>query len=156
MTENKFKIIGNQGAEVWFEITKLSALRAWRLLEYIRKTLGSAEHVAGIGGDNAGTDMLMLVTTLMALPEEKIEHIRSVLFENVMYRTASMRGNAVPLVTEGDIDVAFADLEPVHIYEVMGRCLMINFTGSFNAIRSKFPAVGEILSLLNLSTSQHT
>ena len=43
-------------------------------------------------------------------------------------------------------DMAFKDLEPVHIYEVLLRCLAVNFTGSLKELLLRFPLLREIFS----------
>lgn len=138
---------------VRFAIGKLPALRSFTLLEYIRKTLADQDSTAGVDLSDPTISVVMLIKAVAGIPPENVEHVRNELFEFIQFWTKGVKGGGgVPLL--GSEDMAFEELEPVHIYELIAEALKVNFTGSFSAIKSRFPAVAEITSLLGAQTFQ--
>lgn len=152
LTDREFNI-----GTVRFKIDKMPATQGWRLMEYIRHAIGTQDHMAGVSPNDPGSTLVMGIAAIAALPTDTVEYIRNVMFPHVHYWTAEVRGgNGVTLTTDGDIDMAFADLEPVHLYELIVRCLAVNFTASYTAILSAFPSVEGVLTELIPSTSPHS
>jgi len=136
--ENKVEING-----VVFDIKKLGALRGFRLLERIRVAMASTE----IPTDTTGSGgVAAVVKALMALPTAEVEHIRKELFDRVDFQAPVPDGGGLqpPIKLLGAEDMAFQDLEPFHMYEVLGRAFIVNFNGSWSEIKQKFPALGSL------------
>lgn len=147
--EQEFKI-----GDVRFRVGKMPALKAFNLLEYMRKVVADRDETAGIDPGNGTIAMVMLVKAIAGLPTDAVEHIRRELFPCVQYWTPNVHGGSgIELLTDDDVDAAFATLEPIKIYELIVRCLAVNFTGSFAAILSDFPLAAEILKQFRVPTS---
>ena len=149
MNDMKEHKIGN----VRFAIGKLPAMRAFTLLEYIRKAVADQDSTAGVQLSDPAVSVVMLIKAFAGLPPEHVAYVRDELFEDIQFWNDSIRGgNGMKL--SGSEDTAFKELEPIHIYELIVEALKVNFTGSFSAISSKFPAVAEITSLWVAQTFQ--
>ncbi len=118
-----------------FFFAKLAALDAWDLLERIRHEIGKTAAAAApsVADDDTGMSLLQL---MLSLDPVFVRSVRDKLFERVSYANESAvtpqpLGRAEPM--------AFADLEPVAIYEVLARALAVNF----------LPSVRNLGSMLN-------
>ena len=127
---------------VKFQIKKLSPFDGFHLFEEIRHALFSNADSAQADTESA----LLFYKAILTLEPSVINGFRAKLFRHV-----SFRGNGVDsgwMDLEHAEDMAFQDMEPLHIYELFVRCLAVNFTGSFHAIASKFPGVKRVLGQL--------
>lgn len=111
-----------------FEIGKLLPMEAFSILEMLRPAVGAALALAPA---NAG--LPQMIATVLRLDPVILAGVRPVLFGQVKFTN---RGTQTPTVLAGREDEAFVDLEPVHVYEVLGRCLARNFQGSWDALVS--------------------
>lgn len=132
MKEPDFEIDG-----IKFKISKLSPMKGFKLFEQIRFSLVGSAGVAESGGSEESAALFF--KTILALRPSIVQEFMDILFANVQFTGGSVKGGWSDL--KGLEDMAFESLEPVHIYEVFGRCLIVNFYGSFLAIISKFPGV---------------
>ena len=126
--------------KVKFQIKKLSPIAGFHLFEKIRYELSVNADTAEAQPDSP----LLFFKAVLTLEPDVIEDIRNILFKNI-----SFRGNGVEtgwMDLDGSEEMAFQNMEPVHIYELLIRSLSVNFTGSFHAIASKFPGMKRILS----------
>ena len=118
-----------------FVIGKLLPMDAFRVLEKIRVAIGHSVKTINTEGMEPATSIVAL---LFSLPEDTVEDVRKRLFAGVKFRNQ----NAVtPRPVYPDEAMAFRDLEPVAVYEVLVRCLAVNFTGSFREIISRMGAL---------------
>ena len=135
MTEPEFEING-----IKFKVSKLSPMKGFKLFESIRFALsGNAGSLDSEGDEKAA---MLFYKAIMTLHPDVIQGFMDILFANVQFTGGSIKSGWSDL--KGLEDMAFETLEPVHIYEVFGRSLIVNFTGSFSAIASKFQG-GEAL-----------
>ena len=126
MNEQKFTI-----GEVEFSITKLSAMDGWRLLEDIRHQIGKSDL-----GDSVEADILKQISkTITGMDPAFVDDVRERLFKKVEFKTKDVKAGWLPL--SGGEDMAFEKLEPSAIYELLMRCLVVNFTASFSDILSR-------------------
>jgi len=127
---------------VKFQIKKLSPIKGFNLFEKIRYEISRNADSAEAEPDSP----LLFYKAILTLNPDVIEGIREDLFRNV-----SFRGNGVEtgwMDLDGSEDMAFQEMEPLHVYELLIRCLAVNFSGSFHALISKFPGMKRLLSLL--------
>ncbi len=127
---------------VTFQIKKLSPFDGFHLFEEIRHALFSNADSAQADTESA----LLFYKAILTLEPAVIEGFRAKLFKNVAFR-----GNGVDtgwMDLEHAEEMAFQDMEPLHVYELFVRCLAVNFTGSFHALASKFPGVKRVLKQL--------
>ena len=120
---------------VTFEFRKMLALEAFDLFEAIRP--GLAEAVAAGKIDQAqlrqgNMDVSGIARIISALPHATVKAARDGLFR-FTYFTAPPH-KQMPLA--GNEELAFKDLEPIHVYQVIGGAFVENFTESLNALTS--------------------
>ena len=122
-----------------FEISKLLPQEAYTLLERMRVALapGLGSHDWSVS-DTAMGVIQALILVVANIPPSQLESIRDEMFSQVHFTNETAK-QSLPLA--GNIGLAFENLEPVHIYEVLLRCLAVNFTGSLRAILSLMPAI---------------
>ena len=128
--------------DVIFQVKKLSPWKGWQLMEKIRYDLGmSADNV-----DASEESTLLFYKAILMMPPEKIEQYMEILFKGLEFRGEGVERGWMAL--DGSEDMAFQSLEPIHFYELLVRCLAVNFSKSFHAIARKFPGVDRLLTLL--------
>ncbi len=141
LTETEFEIDGTR-----FFIAKLPAMAAYDLMELIRHELGKSQAlVMPEGGEDATVSGLLRV--VLSLDPSFVKMVRRKLFERVSFANARA---TKPQQLAGAEDMAFDGLEPVAVYEVLVRCLAVNFTPSLRALGSRFGDVD-----LSSSPSEH-
>ena len=130
LSEPQFQI-----GDTRFSVKKMPAMEAWAVLEKIRAQTGAAMDLSTPEGGIEHTFLRIIVS----LRVDFVNSLRMELFRHVSYTNAST--SLVPVA--GNEDNAFDGLEPIAVYEVLVRCLAVNFTGSFRAISeaiSKLPS----------------
>jgi len=127
---------------VKFQIIKLSPFDGFRLFEDIRYALFTNADSAQAEPESA----LLFYKAILTLKPSVIEGFRDRLFKNVQFRGNGVETGWMPI--DGSEDMAFNKMEFIHIYELLVRCLAVNFTGSFHAIISKFPGLKRLMSQL--------
>ena len=128
--DTEFSITQN-GTTVKFYITKLMPLQGMALFEKVRPGIGAALSSVRRSG---GVDESVLIDLVCLVPNETVAVAMDRLFRNVRYTRSNV---PEPVLLHGDIDSAFDNLEPVAIYEVLARCLCVNFIGSCSALLSQ-------------------
>ena len=125
-----------------FVVGKLPAMAAFDLMEQIRRELGKLSGVVAQGetGDAVVGNVLQLV---LSLEPSFVAQVRRKLFEKVSF---SNQHAPAPQQLAGAEDMAFDGLEPVAVYEVLLRCLQVNFTASLRALVSRFKDVSQATS----------
>ena len=125
-TEPEAKIEGTR-----FLFGKLPAMKGFDVLEQIRVEVGNkadAEMTASIDG---------LLKVLLSLSRGFVEALRLDMFKVVRFANGRAK---TPQVLAGAEDMAFDGLDPVAVYEVLGRSLAVNFTASFRRLASSLGA----------------
>ena len=133
LTTTEFEIGGTR-----FFIAKLPAMAAFDLLELIRHQVGKSAALAvpeGSEDESVGA----LLKMVLSLDPAFVARVRQRLFEKVSFSNERV---STPLKLAGAEDMAFDGLEPVAVYEVLLRCLAVNFTASLRAGVSKFGDAG--------------
>jgi len=132
--------------DINFNITKLATMSGHEMFEDIRFALGqSADSIdAGAGEDQMAA---MFFKSIMILPPNVIKGFRERIFEHIEFSRANETQEGW-MKLSGLEDMAFENLEPIHVYEVFGRGLIVNFSGSFDAILSRFPGAQGLITLL--------
>ena len=131
LTDTEFEIGGTR-----FFISKLPAMAGFDLLEVIRHEIGKSGVLGKELSDTTAADTnAMWLQMVLSLDPSFVAYVRKILFEKVAF---SNRLAVNPLPLAGAEDMAFGGLEPVAIYEVLGRALAVNFTASLESAVSKF------------------
>ena len=132
LTETEVEIAGTR-----FFIAKLPAMAAFDMMEIVRHELGRSQAGALQNGE---PDAMFpgLINMVMSLDPTFVSQVRRKLFERVSF--ANTRAST-PQQLAGAEDMAFDGLEPVAVYEVLVRCLAVNFTPSLHALGSRFNGV---------------
>ena len=128
--------IGN----VKFRIGKLSALNGWSMLERIRFSLSKTDIATADIGDGEIASMQVFAKVVLGLDPDLVNDLRHKLFAHVEFKTEAVERGWMPL--KDAVDMAFAELEPSAIYEVLVRALIVNFTPSFNELVSRLKVNG--------------
>lgn len=133
LSNPRFKIKGTE-----FVISKIPPLRQFDVAEYIRFNLAkSADSFSIDDKSNDEDNALLFYKAVLGLDPEVVAHIREELFSCIEFTGSGVEKGYMSL--PGAEDMAFQDFEVVHIYEVIGRALFINFFGSFAGMLSAFP-----------------
>ena len=133
LTKTEFEI-----GRTRFFIAKLPAIAAFDLLELIRHEVGkSADLVVPEGSENKR--VATLLPLMLSLDPAFVKRVRTTLFEKVSYSNDRV---PTPQKLAGAEDMAFDGSEAVAVYEVLLRCLAVNFTASLRAVGSKFKDAG--------------
>lgn len=132
-----------------FRIHKIPALEAWEVLEQIREQFGKtldADVMAlkGVGSamadkasenghasDRTADQISAMARLVLGLPPSFVKSLRNRLFAHAQFRN-QVAVDWQPL--QGGEDTAFMNLEPVEVYNVLVRCLAVNFFPSFRGL----------------------
>lgn len=132
-----FELSGTQ-----YHIVKLNPFAGFKLLEKIRReasgVLRNHDIAALLGKDMRDTDDLVvigseLITALLEFDPPFIEEIMNALFEHVTFANDAA---VTPQKLRGGEELAFR--EPTDPYEVLARCLIVNFGSSFASRVQRF------------------
>jgi hypothetical protein len=135
-----------------FKVIKLSAMEGFRLFEKIRHALASQAGMAQ--ADNQDANAALFIKAVMTLPPETIEDFMNTLFKGLKF---SGKGVEKGWANFSDLqDMALEGLQPLDIYELFIRCLIVNFIESFYAISSRFPSVKRLFGVSKQSTSPNS
>lgn len=141
--------------EVDFQIRPLSAPDQFSLMEYIRNELVRVElspafvnlFLGGFEGLTSDELLLRLITGFLSLSPRAMATIKTKLFEHVGWKNAEIN---VPEYSElaGVEEMAFGQLGPGAIYEVIIRGLAVNFiassAGTIIRLGSLIPAISSV------------
>ena len=118
-----------------FNINKLSASKALKLFEYMRQHIG--QHFNNtIVSDLSTLDSLSVIKSVLSLPADTVHYVMVKLFEGVTFKTG--KSGAMPL-TEPCWDMAFSDM--AHMYDLLLRCLVVNFFSSLTQLMETYRTV---------------
>ena len=132
--------------ETVFHFEKLLPMEAFRAFEAIRPGLGDAlKNVDGATNLDIAT-----LSAVFMMSQETVTVAMQHLFRAVKFTNQAVK---TPTQLAGMEDTAFMEIEPVHVYEVLARAFMVNFSASWDAIASRIPG-GLNLSRPATSTSQ--
>jgi len=121
-----------------YRINKMRALAGWHLLEKIRREAGRVVQVDDITavlnadpGSKSVDELLLAGTSIISLllrlePEFVEKQLMGTMFKNVLFTNQHAE---TPQTLLGAEDMAFA--KPTDPYEVLARCVAVNFTDSF-------------------------
>jgi len=116
---------------VKFELSRIPPMKGWDICEMFREAIASS----GMLGQEAKADTKdknamkkELIKALLSIPRSEVAKLRDALFEFVTFKTPEQ---PKPMTLQGLEDMAFQTLDPFSIYEVIGRCFIVNFTKSF-------------------------
>ena len=141
LNERQFEVDGT-----FFTVNPLPAMAGFSLLEDVRRNLGDSLDVSGMretlsidtdtakdtyttaAAGDASTQVkasgaAAMARTLMRLDPVFVERVRSTLFEHVTFKNETA---VTPQMLHGAEDMAFQS--PFAVYEVLVRCLAVNFT----------------------------
>ena len=128
-----------QFGDVHFTIRKLLPMDGYRLFEKIRPALEQlADAIQGL--ELSSLDMPTGMKIAGAIPEDILEEARKRLYAQVFF-TSPTHPHPTPLL--GNEDGAFAALTFYHPYELTVRCMIINFTESWDAFQSRMPSASQ-------------
>lgn len=146
--ERRFEISGTE-----FRIDKLLSMEAFELLETIREALGHT--LAKISVPKGSPDAYYIGAILASIPPAYLRDIRRVLFDKSVRFRNGMAQNWKPLlpINEG---MAFDKLTPVRVYEILVRAFAVNFTESWEEVRSLISFLGLDLLLQEQATSDQS
>ena len=115
-----------------FYIQKMNADKGWEVFEKLRVALADkAAEMESVGFEK---DFIKLFS---CLPIDFVLSLRQELFSHVYFTNQEAKDRLE--LSEEFIPMAFKELEPIHIYELLFRCLAVNFFSSFQIIKEKFP-----------------
>ncbi|MCK5133227.1 MAG: hypothetical protein KAR40_13880 [Candidatus Sabulitectum sp.] len=133
LSSPKFKIKGTE-----FVISKIPPMQSFDVAEFIRFNLAKSADSFSIDDKSSETDnAILFFKAVLGLDPAVVAHIREELFAYIEFTGSGVEKGYMPLA--GAEDMAFQNFEVVHVYEVIGRALFINFFGSFAGIASAFP-----------------
>jgi len=132
LSDHEFKI-----GDVQFNVKKLNALDAWHMSESIRVELGSDIASIEVDGDKKKA-LMSIFSKITTLQTDFVNDLRVKLFKTIEFKTKDVERGWLKL--EGMEDMAFQNLEPTAIYELLMRSLAVNFTKSFAGLKSLIPA----------------
>ena len=122
--------------DVDFKISKIPAMEAYDLLELARIQLANcADKITP-----SGNAMVDFIKSVGCLPVEFTNHLKSELFKRVTFiKKSNMVGNnqgvGLPL-TSDKFAMAFENLDPSYVYELLIRCLVVNFFYFFKRLQN--------------------
>ena len=123
---------------VKFNIKKLPALDAFDLLERMRHAYFTgdinASHIPG-SKDKAVAAFSAVIQGVLSLAPDVVADIRDTVFASVTFSGNGVQAS-MPIPLLDNESLAFANLEPTEIYELIVRCLVVNFKKSFSGMVS--------------------
>lgn len=95
-------------------------------------------------------NMIEFAKLISHIPPEFVADVIDVASRHTYFENSRTSGKAR---LEKNIEVAFEDLDPIFIYEVLIRWLFVNFSKSFNVMLSRLGATPQDLVQQNTETS---
>lgn len=135
-----------------FNIVKLPPMDGFRVAEQIRINLIQTADSFDAGDGSESQNVALFVKAIMGLPPAFIDYLMEKLFKHIQYQGKDVGIDKGWVELSGMEDMAFQNFEVINIYEVLGRALYVNFSGSFFEITSAFPDVGQLLKRLKQKT----
>lgn len=129
---DKFLQLDFELCETKFTILPLNAFEAYKLLEYVREHIG-----VNLLQFNA-SDIASSLVSLVATKTMHVEHVRQTLFTKVRYKLPTSVEGAM-MKNESDIVQAFHKGTAADIYELLLRCVFVNFFSTFKRLSAVMP-----------------
>ena len=124
-----------------FYLKKMGPMEAERLfISHVRPLLGGL--LEAEVGDGEGLAIWKLAVALVTkAPEEHYWPLRAKLLENVLFEPPHAAGTGPPqqLPVSSNPHTALDGLDMVHTLELVVRSFIVNFFGSWDALKSRFP-----------------
>ena len=117
-----------------FTIHKLLPMEGYRVWEPLRVELFDRASRAAISLDTSS--VAAIVGIILSVSEPVLERVRVKMFEQVFFRNQTAQ---TEMTLTGNEAMAFQNLEVIHVYEIIVKCLAVNFT----------PSLLELLSLMD-------
>lgn len=115
--------------ETAFKINKLLAMDAFDVVEIIRTALAESKTIAG-EFDNDG---VALIKAILGINSDRLKEVKRKLFDHVTFTNTMYE---TPETLSKNEAAAFVGLDAVAIYEILGRCLIVNFMSTFQNLAS--------------------
>ena len=129
--ETKFKI-----KETEFTISKLYPMDAFHCMEVIR--VGIAPILSKMKTDESGDIPLStLLSACLSMPRATVDEASKMLFERITFINQYAK---TPVKVGGNEEMAFADLDPIAIYNVLMRAVVVNFGESLSEVMRRAEA----------------
>jgi len=121
-----------------FKIKKLPASKALKVFEYMRQHIG--QHFNNtLDSDLSTLDSLGVIKSVLSLSADTVHHVMVKLFDCVDFKNG--QSGYMPL-TESCWDMAFSDM--AHMYDLLLRCLVVNFFSSLNQLMDTYRAIAPL------------
>lgn len=120
-----------------FYFEKLLPMKGFDVLEIIRPGLADALDRMPMFDPTKLTPeagIALLFSVVLKVSPATIRLARDQMFQEVKFTNAAAQTR---MAVAGNEDTAFMDLEPIRVYEVIGRALAVNFTESLSVILSR-------------------
>ena len=139
---------------VTFDIGKLLPEECFQLYETMRPVLEHlVEAASGVDDDDPNAGLLVAVKFFSRIPRDIVAQVQRTLFKVTTYSTPDQKAQ---MTLAGDESNAFKTLDAIHYYEVLARCLAINFIGSWVALKSRVPGAETFIAALGREISIHS
>ena len=138
-----------------FRISKLLTMEGLAAMEILRPAMlaevddnfGQATLAVGALAVSLGANIsqthIFLSTLLLRLPTASFYRLKDALFRQVYFTSPT---HPTPTPVFGNEPAAFKGLEPAHVYEMVVRSSIVNFTGSFSVFNSRLTSLAASLS----------
>ncbi|MEE9451373.1 MAG: hypothetical protein V3V61_01290 [Gammaproteobacteria bacterium] len=127
-----------------FVIDKLNANAGFKVLEILRVAIIAS----GESFQTAGNDFMNMCKGVLGLPIDIVESVKTELFNNIRFfkEKNETKGKGIYLQRQC-YDMAFEGLEPIDMYDLLLRALVVNFFSSFQKLKSKIPQLQSLIEL---------
>ena len=116
-----------------FHVSRLAPMDGYRLLDSLRASIGAS--YGGLTSIATATNASdMVIGSFLSLPPAVIEDAANRMWAHVTFTNASALD---PLPLRGNEQMAFEQMQPTDIYEVILRCFAVNFIESLEELFSR-------------------
>ncbi len=136
--DTKFKLKKTE-----FSVVKLPPMKGFSVTERIREALATTANKFEVKDGTDEENAALFFKAVLGLPPAFVEYLMDELFEYIEYS-----GNGVDqgwINLNAGRDMAFEGFEVINIYEVLGRALFVNFSGSFSEVSKNFPGMEQFI-----------
>ncbi len=123
--------------DVTFNLQKIPPLDGFEICELFRVAVSRPEVLMQLAKDSDSDEQAakrVVMGLLMSVSREHVKQLRGEMFKYVTFTTLEQKQ---PLPLEGVEDMAFGALDPLAIYEVLGRAIAVNFTEYFKGLMTR-------------------
>ena len=132
-----------QIGDTTFSIGKMPTIEGWDCMEVIREQTGMT--IMNLKDDSKDSEdpriavMKAIVKIFFTLPVPFVKKLKIQLFSHCQYKNEQTTWSPLKQV---NMQSAFGALEPIAVYEVLVRCLAVNFTVSCQEIIDLISGIG--------------